>query len=404
MFTCEYCKNTFTSNYNLGTHQKNAKYCLCIQNGSKLNKILVCDGCDKSFKSKVGIDKHMDKCIEYNIKISEKVLKENHKETIDTLEGQIQEFKETIKEKDEYIKEILMNAMNKINVNNNNNNSTNNSTNSININNIPNITDEVIAKLRDGLNSDIIMNSGEKFGKYCSKNINKSAWYKDKARNNIVYKRDNVFIEDKSGDKLTVFIFSEVKDKASEIINVELQKGVKMYLNALDNNGNLNKCQKDIEHISTRQTVFTNITKSKDDKDTKTFLGSFKKGFVGGFKKVPLEISGNMIEFDSETLQIVDSEEVEDEEESSDARYDRREKRKFAVIRNKVVEILQDKGYVDFEYEDVDYNDNSDYEVEVDVEKIIKDGKFDIEFIADNYKLYYDKPHDDILYACSQFN
>ena len=61
---CEFCKNTFKSDFNLTTHQRSAKYCLKIQNeiNTSLDVIYKCEFCDILRTSRTNLDLHRIKC------------------------------------------------------------------------------------------------------------------------------------------------------------------------------------------------------------------------------------------------------------------------------------------------------------------------------------------------------
>ena len=60
---CEFCNNTFSSSYNLKTHQKSAKFCLKLQ-GQEIIKPddNICEYCENSFSVKQSLDRHYLTC------------------------------------------------------------------------------------------------------------------------------------------------------------------------------------------------------------------------------------------------------------------------------------------------------------------------------------------------------
>jgi hypothetical protein len=57
---CEFCSNIFSSNSNLKYHQKNAKFCLELQNQKQSN--YKCDYCSKKFSSDKYLKQHLTYC------------------------------------------------------------------------------------------------------------------------------------------------------------------------------------------------------------------------------------------------------------------------------------------------------------------------------------------------------
>jgi len=92
MFECEFCKNKFSSVYNLNNHQKTASYCLKIQ-GKPTLKNLKCSKCQKSFTTKRWLIQHELKCGETI---------ENLKKKIEKYEKKIEDLNKIIKSQEEY--------------------------------------------------------------------------------------------------------------------------------------------------------------------------------------------------------------------------------------------------------------------------------------------------------------
>ena len=83
---CQYCKNTFKTKYLLSLHQKNAKYCLLIQETQAVSidsELLTCKYCNKNFSS-CSLSKHLNTC------------KIKDKKYIEELEYKLIEFKKEI--------------------------------------------------------------------------------------------------------------------------------------------------------------------------------------------------------------------------------------------------------------------------------------------------------------------
>ena len=94
---CEFCNNTFSSSYNLKTHQKSAKFCLKLQ-GQEIIKPddNICEYCENSFSVKQSLDRHYLTC---NVKKNRtevdrltKIIEEKNKHIIDHENFIISEF------------------------------------------------------------------------------------------------------------------------------------------------------------------------------------------------------------------------------------------------------------------------------------------------------------------------
>ena len=63
IYECEFCKNTFSSKYNLKSHQAKTKYCLKLQTKQPVATVTyTCKYCDKSFNLKHGLNYHLNIC------------------------------------------------------------------------------------------------------------------------------------------------------------------------------------------------------------------------------------------------------------------------------------------------------------------------------------------------------
>ena len=89
MPTCQYCDNSFKTEYNLKTHQRSAMYCLKLR-GKNADKQYQCSKCKKKFTTNQWLVSHQKKC---GIDI-QKILEENRI------------LYERIREKDLQIKEL----------------------------------------------------------------------------------------------------------------------------------------------------------------------------------------------------------------------------------------------------------------------------------------------------------
>ena len=102
---CQYCKNTFKTNYNLIIHQKRAKYCLNIRNQEN-NSNFICI-CSKTYTSKENLEYHQKKC-----KFDEiETLKHKINKISEEKDKQIEKLENTIKDLQDRIQYIAEKAI-----------------------------------------------------------------------------------------------------------------------------------------------------------------------------------------------------------------------------------------------------------------------------------------------------
>lgn len=194
MFECEHCESIFETIKIMKKHQKNAKYCLKIQ---EEKKNLVCEGCNKKYSTKYYLKIHHNKCIDYQINKREK---------------------ETV---------ININTINNIDNSINNSNTTNNIDNSINnntVNYIKNIDCDTLKNIIESISAEKIASPeacANKIFRLCLKDY---VFYKDLARKILTYARDDSMVIDKGGSKLTQYIFSENIDAIKSNVKKEIDK------------------------------------------------------------------------------------------------------------------------------------------------------------------------------------
>lgn len=115
-FSCEYCKNSYSTKTNLVNHQRTAKFCIEIRNKTELecydNKTFSCEKCLKIFTRKDVLDKHVITCKNIIKPIFENKIKElEDKLQIQTeenlkLKNEIMILKNSLKFKEEQLKDI----------------------------------------------------------------------------------------------------------------------------------------------------------------------------------------------------------------------------------------------------------------------------------------------------------
>ena len=101
---CSFCKKKFKNKYILETHQKTAQYCLKIQ---KKSTQFVCEYCGKHLTTKRWLINHYQSCINYIVHTQTS----EYKEKIISLESQVSEQKETIKELQDKLENIALQAV-----------------------------------------------------------------------------------------------------------------------------------------------------------------------------------------------------------------------------------------------------------------------------------------------------
>ena len=102
---CNYCQNKFTTKSYLNYHQKNAKYCLDKQGGSK-GVNFKCEYCKKILSSYKRLKTHYTSCDQYmldDLKSKHNVEINQYQTIIKTLEFQLQEYKITIRIKPNHV-------------------------------------------------------------------------------------------------------------------------------------------------------------------------------------------------------------------------------------------------------------------------------------------------------------
>lgn len=94
---CQYCDSEFKYTKTLIKHQKNARYCLKIQNN---NKNYNCEGCNKDCFDHLKLEEHRELCIQYKnyeLKLSD--------DNVKYFQNEVYMMKEIIKQKDKLLDE-----------------------------------------------------------------------------------------------------------------------------------------------------------------------------------------------------------------------------------------------------------------------------------------------------------
>ena len=231
---CKFCKKKFVNQYSLARHQKEAKYCLKIQN----KKTIFCIGCNKEFTNNLDYDVHKVSCKDFMILEKDRIIKETQEEK----ENAIKEITETkdkiIKELQEEMKIMLDNknveiknlqdklakvaeehAKRPTNITNNNLNITQNIINNLNVYDISQIEANT-----ENLTIDDISN-GKKAAQYALENTFGNMLFNTDVNRGPLKALDcDRKIRNVDHDELTRDFFGGIKDKAREITKEEVEK------------------------------------------------------------------------------------------------------------------------------------------------------------------------------------
>jgi len=203
---CSFCKKKFKNKYILETHQKTAQYCLKIQ---KKSTQFVCEYCGKHLTTKRWLINHYQSCINYIVHTQTS----EYKEKIISLESQVSDQKETIRELQNKLENIALQAvkrpttMNKTNINNF-------------IQNMEPITQEHLVEYTQKLTLEHIQKGASGYAEYALEYpLKDRIACVDYSRRKIKFKnKDGDLITDPEMCKLTPMFFESIKAKSSEIV------------------------------------------------------------------------------------------------------------------------------------------------------------------------------------------
>jgi hypothetical protein len=110
---CEYCNHSFVSKISLSAHQKTAKYCLALRNVD-IPVDHICEGCGKKFTRSYHLERHQKTCsvneklytLEEQLEIQTKENRENKLKLEEMKTKQNREHKLKLEEKDNYIQKL----------------------------------------------------------------------------------------------------------------------------------------------------------------------------------------------------------------------------------------------------------------------------------------------------------
>lgn len=110
LFQCEWCGKKFSTKIILKTHVQTAKYCLKQRGENSPNiNVVKCDFCFSIFNTKLGLTRHMKICRkrkEIDSDLEKRETEKLHNLEIKKLEKKVKVLKSTVKEQENYIKEI----------------------------------------------------------------------------------------------------------------------------------------------------------------------------------------------------------------------------------------------------------------------------------------------------------
>ena len=206
---CSYCNKKFSSKSNLKNHNLKAKYCLKKRNETQNNNYN-CEGCLKKFTSKQNLDNHNIKCSYILIK------NQKFEEIKEYYEKQLNDQKEQIKELQNQLANIALNASIKPTHIHQNNQRINNV-----INNLIPITDEHLKQQAEFLTIDHIKNGVDGYVQYALEfPLKDRIVCTDFSRRKIKYKDDEGnLIDDPEMTKVTQKLFKAIEEKNSILVD-----------------------------------------------------------------------------------------------------------------------------------------------------------------------------------------
>ena len=116
---CKYCDNEFASAASMKQHQKTARYCLEKQN--KKNKTFICVDCNSTFTTKHRLQTHQEICVDY---VKNRTIAQ-YEEKLKDYESRLEEKNIVIRELQDRIQQIAIQAVKQPKSVTTNNNTTN---------------------------------------------------------------------------------------------------------------------------------------------------------------------------------------------------------------------------------------------------------------------------------------
>lgn len=227
IYKCEFCGQDFKSKCNLGTHKKNAKYCLELQGKQNSDKY-TCDFCCKTFTSFHNLQIHHNSCRnrqkhDYDEKCEQ--IKKFYEEKLSEKDRHIQEIKlysEKLFQEKAELKEQIADLQNKLYelasrpqvVNSNSNNTTNNK-----VMNLQMITPEHLNSQAQYLTMDHIKRGALGYGEYFLEYpLKDRVVCTDFSRRKLKYKNENgEIVTDPELTNLSESLFKSIKERNKEL-------------------------------------------------------------------------------------------------------------------------------------------------------------------------------------------
>jgi hypothetical protein len=197
-FICKYCQNSFKNMSILNYHIKTAKYCLQLRD--QLGKF-VCQYCQKNLSDKRNLNLHEEKCNSSNINLK-----------LISLERDLENAKNTIKDKDKQI-EKLQNQLHEIALN-----ASLKTTNNTNVINLSPITKDWLDSQSINLNKYHLQNGAHGYADFAiNYSLKDRVKCTDFSRNIFHYIDENGMKIREKGHNLCKMFFSSIKEKIEEL-------------------------------------------------------------------------------------------------------------------------------------------------------------------------------------------
>lgn len=217
-YECEYCNNVFTNKTSLKVHQKNAKYCLKIQN--KDNAMFMCSYCNKQLSTKNRLITHVQVCEKVKEKDYEKniiSIKNSYEEKITILEFQMKDqqerYERQIKELQDKLENVAIKAAERPTIQNNNRISQI-------INNLQPLKMEDFKHHTQYLTLDHIKDGASGYAKYALEYpLKDKVICVDYARRKVKYKDENGnLVNDPEMTKISQKFFTDIEESNNSLI------------------------------------------------------------------------------------------------------------------------------------------------------------------------------------------
>jgi hypothetical protein len=213
---CLFCKKSFVNKSSLIRHQKNAKFCLKIQNQNK-EIDFVCPSCDKHLSSKQRLESHHTTCDKHKTQLESETLLNKLKER----DAQIEKLDKQVTALQDKLENIAIKAIsrptttNKTQINNNN------------TFNLAPITDERFIECVSKLTLEYMLKGPEGYAQFALEHpLKDSVICTDFARRKVEYKEDGTIKTDPEMSVLSSKFFKSIKERNRELLK---KYGVTIY-------------------------------------------------------------------------------------------------------------------------------------------------------------------------------